>query len=259
MSAGEFAPPAARFSLDGKVCLVTGGSRGLGRAMVMAFAAAGADVVISSRKHEACVETAHHVEKATGRRALPFGCHMGDWSQIDGLVEVAYAEFGKVDVLVNNAGMSPLYPSPSAVTEDLYDKVYDVNAKGPFRLSALVGQRMYEAGSGSIINISSIGSITPTWSIIPYAGAKAAINAMTVAFADAFAPRVRVNCIIPGAFRTDVTRGWSDDQKAVRHAPLERIGEPDEIVGAALYLASEASSYTTGSLLRVDGGASRTT
>ena len=164
---------------------------------------------------------------------------------------------GKVDVLVNNAGMSPLYPDPASVTEELYDKVLAVNLKGPFRLTALVGTRMAAGGGGSIINVSSIGSLRPTATIIPYAAAKAGLNAMTVAFADAFAPKVRVNCILAGAFATDAAAVWDEGtrRRAAEHAALDRIGDPAEIVGTALYFASDASSYTTGALLRVDGGA----
>jgi NAD(P)-dependent dehydrogenase (short-subunit alcohol dehydrogenase family) len=249
--------PANLFDLTGKVAVVTGGSRGLGLAMVKAFAAAGADVVIASRKFDACEAAAREVEEATGRQALPVACHVGRWGDVDALAEAAYERFGRIDVLVNNAGMSPLYPDPASITEELYDKVFDVNLKGPFRLTALVGTRMVEQGSGSIINVSSTGSIRPTGDIIPYSAAKAGVNAMTKAFADAFGPTVRVNCILPGAFETDVTKAW--DMEAFAKTidmliPAGRLGRPEEIVGAALYLASDASTYTTGALLRVDGG-----
>jgi NAD(P)-dependent dehydrogenase (short-subunit alcohol dehydrogenase family) len=244
------------FDLTGKVALVTGGSRGLGRSIVLGFAAAGADVIIASRKLDACEAVAKEVDGATGRRALPVACHVGRWDDIEALVDVSYQNFGRVDVLVNNAGMSPLYPDPVSVTEELYDKVFAVNLKGPFRLSALVGERMVAAGSGSIINVSSIGSMHPSKDIIPYSAAKAGVNAMTLAFADALGPAVRVNCIVPGGFETDVTRAWGDEMKrrAAERPALHRLGEPDEVVGTALYFASDASSYTTGALLRVDGG-----
>jgi NAD(P)-dependent dehydrogenase (short-subunit alcohol dehydrogenase family) len=248
--------PAARFDLTGKVAIVTGGSRGLGRAIVLGFAEAGADVVIASRKLDACQALAGEVQAKTGRRALPLACHVGRWSDIDRLVEAVYGERGRVDVLVNNAGMSPLYPDPASVSEALYDKVFDVNLKGPFRLTALVGSRMAAGTGGSIINVSSIGSLKPGADIIPYSAAKAGLNAMTVAFAHAFGPKVRVNCILPGSFATDVTAAWDMDAfaRSAKAMALPRIGEPDEIVGAALYFASDASSYTTGALLRVDGG-----
>jgi NAD(P)-dependent dehydrogenase (short-subunit alcohol dehydrogenase family) len=245
------------FDLTDRVAVVTGGSRGLGREMVLGFARAGADVVIASRKVESCQALARQVEAETGRRALAHACHVGRWEDLDRLADAAYQTFGKVDVLVNNAGMSPLYDQVVNVTEDLYDKVLAVNLKGPFRLTALVGTRMAAGVGGSIINVSSVGSIRPYADIVPYAAAKAGLNAMTVAFAHAFGPKVRVNCIMPGTFVTDINRGWDwkefDAKHAVRFA-LRRAGEAAEIVGAALYLASDASSYTTGTILKVDGG-----
>jgi NAD(P)-dependent dehydrogenase (short-subunit alcohol dehydrogenase family) len=246
----------SRFALTGKVAMVTGGSRGLGRAMVLGMADAGADVVIASRKQDGCDAVADEVRSTTGRDALAHACHVGRWDELDGLVDAAYERFGRVDVLVNNAGMSPLYPSPADISEALYDKVFDVNLKGPFRLSALVGTRMAAGNGGSIINVSSTGAIRPTGDIIPYAAAKAGVNAMTVAYAKALGPKVRVNCIMPGPFRTDVTKAWDMDafERTARSFALGRIGEPDEVVGAALYLASDASSYTTGSIITIDGG-----
>src|SRR6185295_5100911 len=129
---------------------------------------------------------------------LPLACHVGDWAQVEALVEASYARFGKLDVLVNNAGMSPLYPSLDQVSEALWDKVLDVNLKGPFRLSALVGSRMAAGEGGSIINISSIAAMRPSPTETPYAAAKAGLNAITVAFAHAYGPKVRVNCIQAG-------------------------------------------------------------
>ncbi|HXY26859.1 MAG TPA: SDR family NAD(P)-dependent oxidoreductase, partial [Acidimicrobiales bacterium] len=152
--------------LAGKVALVTGGSRGLGREMVLAFAEAGADVVVASRKIDNCREVAALVE-AKGRRALPVAFHVGHWDEIDGLVEQAYGAFGHVDVLVNNAGMSPLYPDLPAVSEELWDKVIAVNLKGPFRLTTLVGTRMAAGGGGSIINVSTTGSLRPAPDMLP--------------------------------------------------------------------------------------------
>jgi NAD(P)-dependent dehydrogenase (short-subunit alcohol dehydrogenase family) len=242
--------------LLGKVALVTGGSRGLGRSMVLGFARAGADVVIASRKIESCEVVAREVEEQTGRSALPVACHVGQWEEIDRLVDASYASFGHVDVLVNNAGMSPLYPNLADVGEDLYDKVLAVNLKGPFRLTALIGTRMAAGDGGSIINISSTAAIHPTPNVIPYAAAKAGLNAMTEAFALAFGPKVRVNGIMPGPFLTDISKAWNLElfnQQARRFA-LRRGGQPDEIVGAALYFATDASSYTTGAVLRIDGG-----
>jgi len=247
---------AELFDLTGKVALVTGGSRGLGREMVLGFARAGADVVITSRKLAACEEVAREVERTTGRRAFATACHVGRWNDLDALVDAAYREFGTVDVLVNNAGMSPIYDHVVNVTEELYDKVVAVNLKGPFRLTALVGTRMAAGNGGSIINVSSVGSVHPAPDIIPYSAAKAGLNAMTVAFAHAFGPKVRVNCLMPGAFLTDATKPWDMDAfgKAAAKFALRRGADPAEVIGTALYLASDASSYTTGAILRADGG-----
>jgi NAD(P)-dependent dehydrogenase (short-subunit alcohol dehydrogenase family) len=246
----------ALFDLTGKVAVVTGGSRGLGREMVLAFAAHGADVVIASRKLGPCEELAAEVS-TLGRGALAVACHVANWDDCDALVASTMQRFGRIDVLVNNAGMSPLYPSPDAVTEDLWDKVIGVNLKGPFRLSALAGARMVEGGGGSIINVSSIASIRPGADVIPYAAAKAGLNAMTEAFARAFGPTVRCNAIVAGPFLTDISKAWdlpAFEAQARRTMALQRGGQPSEVVGAALYFAGAASSFTTGALLRVDGG-----
>ncbi len=249
--------PIDRFRLDGKVAIVTGGSRGLGREMALGFAQAGADVVVASRKLASCEDAAAMIEAATGRRALPVACHVGRWGDVEALAETAYRELGHVDVLVNNAGMSPLYPDAVSLSEELYDKVFDVNLKGPFRLSAIVGARMAAEDGGSIVNISSLGAIRPDANIIPYAAAKAGLNAITVALARELGPKVRVNAIMPGSFLTDISEVWDPSETAARERTfaLRRSGAPDEIVGAALYFASDASSFTTGAILRVDGGA----
>jgi len=249
--------PAQPYDLSGRVAVVTGGSRGLGREMVFGFAKAGADVVIASRNLESCENVARQVRETTGRRALPVSAHVGRWQAIDDLVETVYEQFERVDVLVNNAGMSPLYNSLGDVSEALYDKVFDVNVKGAFRLSTLVGERMVADGrGGSIINVSSYASLSPNPAYLPYAAAKAALNAMTVGFARAYGPSVRVNTIVAGPFRTDVAEHWPPETTE-RHRltyALQRAGEPREIVGAALFLASDMSSFSTGGIVRVDGG-----
>ena len=248
---------ASVFDMSGKVALVTGGSRGLGKEMVLAFAKAGADVVISSRKLENCETLAEQVVAETGQRALPVGAHTGDWEDMERLAAVAYEEFGHVDVLVNNAGMSPLYDHITDVTEALYDKVMSVNMKGHFRLTSLVGTRMAEGDGGSIIFVSSGGALTPTPNIIPYAAAKAGLHAMTTGFAWTFAPKVRVNCLMPGPFLTDISKAWdieASQARALEGHVLQRLGEPHEVVGAALFLASNASSFTSGSVVSVTGG-----
>jgi len=244
------------FDLTGKVALITGGSRGLGREMALAFAEHGADVVIASRKQDACEQTAREVE-ARGRRALAHACHVGKWSELDGLADAAYAHFGKVDILVNNAGLSPLYPSLDQVSEELFDKVIGINLKGPFRLAALIGKRMMDGEGGVIINVSSTAAVTPSPQSEPYGAAKAGLNALTRSLAYAFGPKVRVNCIMPGPFLTDISKAWdleSFNAAAEERIPLGRGGQPHEIVGAALYFASGASSFTTGAVLPVDGG-----
>lgn len=241
------------FSLQGKVALVTGGSRGLGREIVLAFARAGADVVITSRKVEACEELAAEV-RAMGRRALPVGCHVGRWDEIDALIELAYAEFGTIDILVNNAGMSPLAPSSEETSEELFDKVIGVNFKGPFRLGAVIGRRMADGGGGSIINVSSSGAFMPAPRFGPYSGAKAGLNALTSVFAREYGPTVRVNTISAGPFLTDISKAWTEESRQSTRSAIGHPGRPEEIVTTALYLASDASSYTTDSLIRVDGG-----
>jgi len=239
------------------VAVITGGSRGLGRAMAGAFAQRGATVVVASRKEEACVATAREIAQQTGGQAIGIGCHVGHWDQCDALVERVYAELGRIDVLVNNAGSSPLYPSLPEVSEELFDKVIGVNLKGHFRLCALVGSRMAAAGGGSIINVSSTASVSPQPQELPYGAAKAGLSALTVGFARAYAPAVRVNTIVPGPFLTDISQAWdmpAFEQMARAHIPLQRGGEPAEIIGAALFLASDASSYMTGATITLDGG-----
>ena len=244
------------FSLTGKVSLITGGSRGMGKEMALAFARAGSDVIIASRKLENCEAVAAEIEETTGRETLAYGCHMGRWDEIEGLVHAAYERFGRVDILVNNAGMSPVYDDVTDVTEKMYDSVLNLNLKGPFRLTQLVGTRMKAQGSGSVINVSSTGSLRPMGSIIPYAAAKSGLNAMTEGFANLLGPEVRVNTLMPGQYLTDIAAAWDMEHtnRMAERLHLKRIGNPHEIVGAALFLASDASSYTTGTIVRSDGG-----
>jgi NAD(P)-dependent dehydrogenase (short-subunit alcohol dehydrogenase family) len=246
-----------RFGLDGKVAVITGGSRGLGREMAVAFAEAGASVVVASRKGDACRALAEEIERTIGTDALGVAFHAGRWDDCDRLVDATVERFGKIDVLVNNAGMSPLYESVVGISEALYDKVLDVNLKGPFRLMALVGTRMAEQGGGAIVNVSSVAALGPSPIELPYGAAKAGLNALTIGMAGAFGPKVRVNCIMPGPFLTDISQAWSEPmlQAIERRTALQRAGQPHEIVGAALYFASDASSFTTGAILRIDGGA----
>ena len=247
-----------QLNLKDKVVLITGGSRGLGRAMAFGFARNGANVAIVSRKMDSCVSAAQEIEQEYQVRAFPFAAHAAEWDSMDNMVEAVYKEFGRVDVLINNAGMSPLYPSLDKVSEELFDKVIGVNLKGPFRLSANIGSRMMEGHGGSIINISSTASVNASPGSEPYGAAKAGLNAITRSFAHALGPKVRVNCIMAGPFLTDISKAWDLDEftkRAEKTIPMKRGGEPDEIVGAALYLASGMAAYTTGSIIAVDGGA----
>lgn len=246
------------FDLSDKNAVITGGSRGLGYEIARAYAYAGARVMIASRKLDVCEKAAAEISEETGKECFAAACHVGDWEDCNRLVEIAYEKLGKVDILVNNAGMSPLYESLSSVSEALYDKVLNVNLRGPFRLSALIGERMAAGAGGSIINVSSIASIQPRSTTMPYGIAKAGLNALTVGLSQTFGPRVRVNGIMPGPFFTDISKAWDMEafaERARSTIALGRGGEPHEIVGAALYLASDSSSYTTGAIIKIDGGA----
>lgn len=241
---------------DGKVVLVTGGTRGLGREMAGAFAARGASVVVSSRKAGACESVAAELEREFGNPALGVPCHMGHWEELEALLDAVYDRFGALHCLVNNAGISPTYDRLTAVSEDLWDKTLAVNLKGPFRLTALAGERMKAAGGGTVVNVSSVASIRPDANWLPYSAAKAGLNALTEGFSQALAPEVRINGIICGAFMTDIAADWDEDETAerMRNTALRRPGRAEEVVGAVLHLAGEQSSYTTGAMLRVDGG-----
>ena len=250
--------PLEYFDLTGRAAIVTGGSRGLGKEMVLAFAAQGANVVIASRKLANCEELAAEVEDRFGVRAIPVECHIGYWDQAEALAERAIAELGTIDILVNNAGMSPVYSSIDAIEEGLYDKVMDVNLKGTFRLTVLIADHMKANGKGSIISVSSTAAVKPTPGEVVYGLAKAGLHNLTESFSKAYGPEVRVNCIQPGPFLTDISKAWGED--AIAHIgkgiSLGRAGEPHEVIGAALYFASDASTFTTGAILRMDGGLS---
>jgi NAD(P)-dependent dehydrogenase (short-subunit alcohol dehydrogenase family) len=251
----------ARFAemhdLTGKVAVVTGGSRGIGRAIVQTLAEAGAGVVIASRKLEACEAAAGEVRDSTGREAVAVACHVGRWDDCEALIDATLDRFGRIDVLVNNAGMSPTYESLPAVSEQLWDKTVGVNLKGPFRLAVLAAHRMAAGDGGSIINIGTAGSLMASVNELPYACAKAGLNALTVGLADAYAPKVRVNAVLPGPFRTDASKGWAPEGPEVPWVPLGRLGQPEEVAPLVLHLASAASSFTTGAIIRVDGGITR--
>jgi NAD(P)-dependent dehydrogenase (short-subunit alcohol dehydrogenase family) len=253
--------PAGLFDLTGRVAVITGGSRGIGRAIADGLAAAGADLVIASRKFDNCAQAASEISASTGRQVVPVACHVGRWPDCDQLIDTVYAKFGRCDTFVNNAGMSPLYENLAAVTEEYFDKVTAVNLKGPFRLGALVGKRMADGAGGSIINVSTIGSLRPAPTELVYSCAKAGLNALTIGLASAYGPRVRCNAILPGEVLTDIAAAWTPEQRAAMasHSPLGRGGVPADFVGTALWLASDASAWVTGTLTRVDGGYFRQT
>jgi NAD(P)-dependent dehydrogenase (short-subunit alcohol dehydrogenase family) len=240
------------FDLSGKVALVTGGSRGLGYQMAKTFAEHGAELVIASRKLENCEKVADELRQLGGK-ATAAQVHAARWDSIDALVERVYDEIGRIDILVNNAGMSPPMPSHE-VTESLFDSVVGLNFKGPFRLATQVAQRMREGDGGVIINVSSSGALQPLPSVVPYGAAKAALNAMTRSLAAEYGPTVRVNTLSPGPFLTDISKAWPEEQREKTPSAIGRPGRPEEILTAALFLASPASSFTSGALVRVDGG-----
>ncbi|HEY2332395.1 MAG TPA: glucose 1-dehydrogenase [Acidimicrobiales bacterium] len=244
--------PDPYFDLTGKIALVTGGSRGLGYQMVRAFAERGADVIIASRKLDNCERVAEEV-RGLGRKALAVQVHAAKWDSIDQLIETAYAEMGRIDILVNNAGMSPAMPSHE-VTEELFDSVVGLNFKGPFRLASQVAKRMSDGEGGVIINVTSSGSLMPLPGVIPYGSAKAALNAMTRSLAAEYGPKVRVNTLSPGPFLTDIAKAWTPEARESSANAVGRPGHPEEIIPAALFLASPAGSFTSGAIVRVDGG-----
>jgi NAD(P)-dependent dehydrogenase (short-subunit alcohol dehydrogenase family) len=240
------------FDFTGKVALVTGGSRGLGYQMVRAFAERGADVIIASRKLQNCEAVADEC-RALGRRASAIAAHVGRWAECDRLVEEAYAAFGSIDILVNNAGMGPRMPSHE-VTEQLFDSVVNLNFKGPFRIASQMAKQMADGDGGCIINVSSTGALMPLPRVIPYGSSKAALNAMSVSLAHEYAPKVRVNTLSPGPFLTDIAQAWSEEAREHMSNPRGRPADPQDIVTAALFLASPASINVTGALIRCDGG-----
>lgn len=247
---------ASNGELAGKVALVTGGTRGLGRAMAHGLAEAGATVVVSSRKADACEAVAAEIAEATGAQVIGVPMHVGRWDEIEPTMDVIESQVGPVTILVNNAGIAPASPSLVEQTEALFDKTIEVNLKGPFRLMAIAGDRMVRHGGGSIINISSIGSQRPSAGEATYAAAKAGLNALTQAFAQEYAPTVRVNCVMPGGFESDMSVDWAPEFLAtvVDRLPAGRLGRAEELAGLIVHLAGDRAGYTTGAVIPVDGG-----
>jgi NAD(P)-dependent dehydrogenase (short-subunit alcohol dehydrogenase family) len=243
-------------AFEGKVVVVTGSSRGLGRAMALGFADAGADVVVSSRKIDACQPVVEEI-RAKGRRSIGVAAHVGRWDDCAALIDAAVAEFGRIDVLVNNAGIAPVAPSLAGITEDLFDKTIDVNLKGPVRLTGLAAEHM--APGSAVVNISSKASTHNSPLTYVYGAAKAGLNSFTRAAAQELGPRgIRVNCIVCGTFMTDslaVSIPTEEARAAVAAGiSVRRVAEPEEIVGTAIWMASDASSYLNGQSILLDGG-----
>ncbi len=251
---------SALFDLGGRVAVVTGATKGIGRAVVEGLAGAGASVVVSSRKQDLCEAVAAEGTAATGREALGLACHVGHWDAIPAFVDRVYDRFGQVDVLVNNAGINPA-PTPAVdITLDYWRKVQSVNLEGPLRLSALIAPRMRDRGGGSIINVASVGAYTGGAGNGPYAASKAGLVVLTKVMAKEWAPwGVRVNVLSPGPFVSEMMLGAEQVapgllERSAAATMLGRVADPKEIVGAAIYLASDASSFVTGEDHVVSGG-----
>ena len=247
-----------RFQLEGKVALVTGGSKGIGEAMARGFAEFGANVVVSSRKLEA-VEAVADKLRNDGYQAHAFAANAGNQQDLEALVAETVSVFGGIDILVNNAAANPVYGPVGDTEERAFDKIIDVNLKGPFGLCKLVYPQMQERGGGSIINISSIGGIVPEQGIGIYSVSKAAIINLTQAMAQDWGKDgVRVNAICPGLIKTRFSEAlWGDDdtlERFLNRVPLGRLGSPEDIAGLGVFLASDASAYCTGSVYMADGG-----
>jgi NAD(P)-dependent dehydrogenase (short-subunit alcohol dehydrogenase family) len=247
----------ALFDLTGRTAIVTGGSRGIGRSMALGMAAAGAAVVVASRKADACEAVAAEIV-AAGGQALAVPTHVGHPDEIEALVDATVERFGGISIVVNNAA-NPLGGALTEVTPAAFDASYGVNVKGPVLLGAAALDHLAASGHGSVINVISAGAFMPGETLGLYCSGKAALWSLTRVMAKEWAPRsVRVNALAPGPFRTDMMAGAlavPDFYDRIVASTLQRrVAEPDEIVGAALFLASDASSYVTGSALGVDGG-----
>jgi NAD(P)-dependent dehydrogenase (short-subunit alcohol dehydrogenase family) len=251
------------FDLTGKVAVVTGSTKGLGRAMAAGLANAGADVVVSSRKQELCDAAAAEIARASGRKTLGLACHVGDWERIPHFVDEVIDHFGRIDVLVNNAGINPATVPIADMTFEFWQKVLSVNLTGPVRMAQCVAATMREHGGGSIINIASMAAYEPGFGNAAYGASKAGLVNLSRTMAVEWAPyRIRVNVIAPGAITSEMTeaaeRGWPGFYDRAAGAALQkRVAEPHEIIGPVVYLASDASSFVTGEDHCVSGGLRR--
>ncbi len=243
------------FDMSGRVAIVTGGSRGLGLSIARGFAAAGARVVITSRKLEACKEAAARVE-SEGGVALPLACHMGEPAQIRELVKQTVAHFGGLDCVVNNAATALRY-SVESLDETGWAKSLEVNLRGPVLLMQAALEPLSQSDAATIINVLSVGGLRGSMSLLGYGSAKAALQHATQSAAKEFAARgIRVNALAPGPFATRMLQagGQQFQDETASKTLLKRVADPDEIIGPALFLASAASSFVTGAVLVVDGG-----
>jgi hypothetical protein len=237
------------FDLEDKVSVVTGGSRGIGRAVAEGLAAAGSDVVIASRKLDACTTAATEIATVTGRVVLPYAAHVGQWEACAALLDFVWSEFGRCDVLVNNAGISPPYADLGDVTEALWEKVHAVNSKGPFRLGVLAAQRMRADGGGAIVNVSSGATRQPEGATLVYAMSKAGLECLTAGLVAAYGPSVRANTVVPGPTETGMLSQWKDSDAG---RSIGRVGHPSDFVGTCIFLASDASLHVSGSTIIVN-------
>jgi len=249
---------STNLSLHGKIALVTGGGRGIGKAITRRFTEAGASVVIASRKLDNLEATAREFASLPGK-VLPMTCHVGRNEQIENLVREIEARVGPVNILVNNSATTLGQGPALAVTDEMFDKIVEINIKAALRLVRLIVPKMIERKSGSIINIASVAGLRPQPGGLLYSFTKAGLIMMTRSWAQEFGPHnIRVNAIAPGLVQTDLSEFfWKDDTRRRQYesaTPLHRIGQPDEIAGLALYLASDEASFVTGQVLVADGG-----
>ncbi len=253
-------PSRMPLDLTGRVAVVTGSTKGIGRAMVEGLAGAGATVVVSSRKQDLCDEVAGEIERSTGARALPLACHVGDWDAVAAFVSRVVEELGGIDVLVNNAGITPSRLTVSSMDLRVWRKIFNVNLEGPLRMAQCVAPVMRDGGGGSIVNVGSMAAYSGGPGVCAYAASKAALVNLTKSMATEWASwKVRVNVLSPGPFASEMVEGAERNapgfkEMIARGTLMGRVAEPQEIVGPVLYLASDASSFVTGDDLSVSGG-----